>query len=78
MRTFFRFLVGEGVVTSDPSDRLEMPRRWRDLPDVLTVEEIDALLGSPDIEDPMFYRDRAMLELAYGAGLRVSEWIGSR
>ena len=76
VRTYFRFLVGEGVVASDPSDRLEMPRRWRDLPDVLTVEEIDRLLRAPSIDDAMFYRDRAMLELAYGAGLRVSEWIG--
>ncbi|HNV73508.1 MAG TPA: site-specific tyrosine recombinase XerD [Gemmatimonadaceae bacterium] len=76
VRTYFKFLVGEGVVPFDPSDRLEMPKRWRDLPDVLTVDEIDRLLGAPDIDDAMFFRDRAMLELAYGAGLRVSEWIG--
>ena len=76
LRTYFKFLVGEGHVQRDPSDRLEMPRRWRDLPDVLTVDEIDRLLGAPNIDEPMFHRDRAMLELAYGAGLRVSEWIG--
>ncbi|MEO7966353.1 MAG: tyrosine-type recombinase/integrase, partial [Gemmatimonadaceae bacterium] len=46
-----------------------------DLPDVLTVEEIDRLLGAPKIEDSLYFRDRAMLEVAYGAGLRVSEWI---
>lgn len=75
IRTYFRFLVGEGLATADPSDRLEMPRRWRDLPDVLTVEEIEKLLAAPSLNDPLCFRDRAMLELAYGAGLRVSEWI---
>ena len=75
LRTYFRFLVGEGVLTSDPSDRLEMPRRSRELPDVLTVKEIEKLVAAPSQEDALYYRDRAMLELAYGAGLRVSEWI---
>lgn len=75
LRTYFRFLTGEGVIASDPSDRLEMPRRWRDLPDVLSVEEVDRLLGAPKIDDALYFRDRAMLEVAYGAGLRVSEWI---
>lgn len=75
IRTYFRFLVGEGVVASDPSDRLELPRRWRELPEVLTVEEVTRLLESPSGDEPMRYRDRAMLELAYGAGLRVGEWI---
>lgn len=75
VRTYFRFLVGEGLASADPSDRLEMPRRWRDLPDVLTVEEVGTLLAAPSLEDALCFRDRAMLELAYGAGLRVSEWI---
>jgi len=75
LRTYFRFLVAEGILMSDPSDRLEMPRRSRDLPDVLTVKEIDKLIAAPAQDDPLYYRDRAMLELAYGAGLRVSEWI---
>ena len=76
VRTYFRFLVGEGHVVRDPSDRLETPKRWRTLPDVLTVEEVGRLLAAPTIEDPLVFRDRALLELAYGAGLRVSEWIG--
>ncbi len=75
VRTYFRFLVGEGLATADPSDRLEMPRRWRELPDVLTVEEVARILGAPSLDDPLCFRDRAMLELAYGAGLRVGEWI---
>jgi integrase/recombinase XerD len=75
VRTYFRFLLGEGSIVRDPSERLETPKRWRTLPEVLTVEEVSLLLGAPTLDDPMVFRDRAMLELAYGAGLRVSEWI---
>lgn len=75
VRTWFRFLIGDGVVVRDPSERLETPKRWRTLPDVLTVEEVQQLLASPTLDDPLVFRDRALLELAYGAGLRVSEWI---
>ena len=75
VRTYFRFLTGDGVVVRDPSERLETPKRWRTLPDVLTVEEVQKLLASPTLDDPLVFRDRALLELAYGAGLRVSEWI---
>ena len=75
LRTYFKFLLGEGRVTHDPSERLESPKRWRTLPEVLTVAEVDKLLASPTLDDPLVFRDRALLELAYGAGLRVSEWI---
>jgi len=75
LRTYFRFLVGEGVIATDPSDRLELPRSWRHLPEVLTVEEVERLLAAPTLDDTMCFRDRSMLELAYGAGLRVGEWI---
>ena len=75
VRTYFKFLVGEGHVVRDPSDRLETPKRWRTLPDVLTVDEASRLLAAPTLDEPLAFRDRAMLELAYGAGLRVSEWI---
>lgn len=75
VRTYFRFLMSDGIVARDPSERLETPRKWRTLPDVLTVEEISRLLAAPTLDDPLAFRDRAMLELAYGAGLRVSEWI---
>jgi integrase/recombinase XerD len=74
-RTYFRFLLADGTVARDPSERLETPKRWRTLPEVLTVEEISRLLAAPTLDDPLVFRDRAMLELAYGAGLRVSEWI---
>jgi integrase/recombinase XerD len=76
VRSYFRFLIGDGHVTRDPSERLEMPQRWRTLPEVLTVPEIQKLLAAPTMDDPLYFRDRAMLEIAYGAGLRVSESIG--
>jgi integrase/recombinase XerD len=75
-RTYFRFLLADGHVVRDPTERLETPKRWRTLPDVLTVAEIKSLLEAPTVGDPLYFRDRALLELAYGAGLRVSEWIG--
>ena len=75
VRTYFRFLLAEGHLVRDPSERLETPKRWRTLPEVLSVEEVERLLASPTLDDPLVFRDRAMLELAYGAGLRVSEWI---
>jgi integrase/recombinase XerD len=75
VRSYYRFLLGEGHVVRDPSERLETPRRWRVLPEVLTVDDVQLLLGAPSLDDPLVFRDRALLELAYGAGLRVSEWI---
>jgi integrase/recombinase XerD len=75
IRTYFKFLLSDGVVVRDPSERLETPRRGRTLPDVLSVEEVTRLIAAPTLDDPLVFRDRAMLELAYGAGLRVSEWI---
>lgn len=75
MRTYFKFMIGEGQMLSDPSERLETPRKWRTLPEVLTVDEVGRVLSAVSLDEPLVFRDRAMLELAYGAGLRVSEWI---
>jgi len=75
VRTYYRFLLGEGQVVRDPSERLETPKKWRTLPDVLTAAEVERLLAAVTLDEPLAFRDRAMLELAYGAGLRVSEWI---
>jgi len=75
VRTYYRFLLGEGHVVRDPSERLETPKRWRTLPDVLSVDEVALLLAAPSLDEPLAFGDRALLELAYGAGLRVSEWI---
>ena len=76
VRTYFGFLIGEGRVGQDPSDRLESPQRWRRLPETLSVKEVEALLAAPNVDEPLAWRDRAFLELAYGAGLRVSELCG--
>lgn len=76
LRTWFRILVAEGLSQTDPTERLDSPQRWRTLPEVLTVDEVTSLLAAPQLDERLAFRDRAMLELAYGAGLRVSEWIG--
>lgn len=76
LKTYFRFLVAEGTVAKDPSQRLETPKKWRTLPKVLSADEVRRLIESISIDEPLAFRDRAMLELGYGAGLRVSEWIG--
>ena len=76
LRTWFRVLISEGIVSADPSERIETPRRGLTLPEVLSVEEVTRLLAAPVLDEKLAFRDRAMLELAYGAGLRVSEWIG--
>jgi integrase/recombinase XerD len=76
IRTYYGFLVGEGRVQEDPSDRLESPRRGRTLPETLSVQEVEKLLAAVKVEQPLAWRDRALLELGYGAGLRVSELCG--
>jgi integrase/recombinase XerD len=76
IRTYYGFLLTEGRVDGDPSDRLEMPRRGRTLPDTLSVPDVERLLAAQSADEPLAWRDRALLELAYGAGLRVSELCG--
>lgn len=76
IRTYFKFLIGEGITVRDPSERIESPKRWRTLPAVLTVAEIDKLLAAPNTDEPLAIRDRALLEFAYATGVRVSELVG--
>lgn len=73
LRNFYSFLLREGKVASDPTASLPLPRQWRNLPNFLNVTEIDLLLAGPDPAKPNGLRDRAMLELLYACGLRVSE-----
>ena len=75
-RTYFRFLIGEGHLRTDPSNHLETPKIWRKLPEVLAVSEIEALLAAPNPDEPLAWRDRALLEVAYATGVRVSELVG--
>jgi integrase/recombinase XerD len=76
--TYYRFLVGEGHVESDPSAQLETPKAWRRLPAVLTLNEVEQLLAAPNPDEPLAWRDRSLLEIAYATGIRVSELVGLR
>ena len=75
MRSFYRYLVLDGVLGQNPAERLSSPSVWLSLPKVLSVAEVESLLGRPDEKTPQGIRDRAMLEVLYGSGLRVSELI---
>jgi integrase/recombinase XerD len=77
-RRFFRYIMREGLRDSDPTADIEMPRIGRSLPKSLTEDEVDALLHAPNTDEPLGHRDRAMLELLYATGLRVSELINLR
>lgn len=76
VRSFHRFLVREGVTDLDPAAGVIRPRVPRALPHPLTVDEVGRILGAPDPASPAGLRDRGILELLYGAGLRVSELTG--
>jgi integrase/recombinase XerD len=77
-RRFFRYLMREGVVRDDPTAQIAMPRIGRSLPKSLTEPEVEALLSAPVVTDPLGSRDRAMLEVLYATGLRVSELVSLR
>jgi integrase/recombinase XerD len=73
LRNFSSFLVREGVLARDPSEHLRTPKQWQSIPKFLNLEQIEKLIGAPDVSRPTGLRDRAMLELLYATGLRVSE-----
>jgi len=73
VRTFFRFLVQEGILRENPIENLESPKVEKKLPEILTLREIEQLLERPDLQTPLGKRDRAMLEMLYATGMRVSE-----
>jgi len=78
MRNFFRFTLVQELRTEDPSLNLESPKIRRSLPGYLRLEEVEKLLAQPDEKQPAGLRDRAMLEVLYSTGLRVSELVGLR
>jgi integrase/recombinase XerD len=75
IRGFHRFLVGEDEAQDDPTQNVESVRRTKNLPDVLSVHQIDQIFDQPDIRNPLGIRDRAILETLYATGMRVSELV---
>ncbi|TLX54654.1 site-specific tyrosine recombinase XerD [Stutzerimonas nosocomialis] len=75
LRGFYRYLLREGRIDQDPTLRVEMPRLGRPLPKTLSEADVEALLAAPDTGEPLGLRDRAMLEVLYACGLRVTELI---
>jgi integrase/recombinase XerD len=75
VKNFLAYLVFEGVLPHNPANLIEFPKKWRILPKYLSVEEVKALLETPDTSVPAGIRDRAMLETLYASGLRISELI---
>jgi integrase/recombinase XerD len=75
IKQFFGFLLLEQLISHDPSELLEQPKIGRKLPEVLTMDEIDALIAAVDVSKPEGHRNRAMLETLYSCGIRVSELV---
>ena len=78
VRGFFRFLVLDRRLSANPADDLRPPRAWPALPTFLSIVDVDTLIAQPDVATPLGLRDRAMIELLYATGLRVSELVGVR
>lgn len=78
VRGFYRFLVADGTLSRNPAAEVQAPRAWPSLPRYLTREEVDRLLDAPDPTTPRGLRDRALLEVLYATGLRVSELVSLR
>lgn len=76
IRVFFKFLQQEGLLDVNITEAMDAPRLWKILPETLSVAEVDKLLHAPDLTKPQGIRDKAMLELLYSTGLRVSELVG--
>ena len=77
-RGFYRFLMIDGRANTSPAGDLRPPRAWKNLPRYLAVDDVDRLLAQPDVATPRGLRDRALIELLYATGMRVSELIGLR
>ena len=77
-RSFYRWSLREGRIVDDPTLRIESPKQGRPLPKSLSETDVDQLLSAPDLELPIEFRDRTMLEILYACGLRVSELVSLR
>lgn len=75
LRGFYRYLLREEHISEDPTLLIDSPKKGRSLPKTLTEEDVEGLLNAPQVEDPIHFRDRAMLEVLYATGLRVTELV---
>ncbi|MCB0530535.1 MAG: tyrosine-type recombinase/integrase, partial [Saprospiraceae bacterium] len=78
LRAFYKFLLVEDLIDEDPTELLEGPRLRRKVPEVLSVHEIQAMLAAIDLSEPLGVRNRAIVEVLYACGLRVSEVVNLR
>jgi integrase/recombinase XerD len=76
IRGFHKYLITDGLAREDPTVNIENPRGWKRLPKTLSEKEVESLLDQPDVATPLGLRDKAMLEILYATGLRVSELVG--
>lgn len=75
LKSFFKYLVGGSLISENPVETLETPKIWRKLPHTISLNEVESLLIQPDTKTPLGIRDKAMLEVLYATGVRVSELI---
>jgi integrase/recombinase XerD len=78
VRGFYRFLVIDGRLAANPAEDLRPPRAWKVLPKYLSVDDVDRLIAQPDVTTPRGLRDRALIELLYATGMRVTELVTLR
>lgn len=75
IKVFYRFLVRESLLKSDPTSLIDSPKLWKKIPETLSLNEVEALLSQPNLRDPQGIRDKAILETFYATGMRVSEAV---
>ena len=78
IRMFLRYLFAQGAMSRDVAGLFDSPRQWQRLPKVLSRQDVEQLLAAPQRDDPLYLRDRAILEMLYGTGLRAAELVGLR
>ncbi len=76
VKAFYRFLVKERIIKSDPTSLMETPKLWKKIPQTLSVQEVESLILQPNIKNKIGIRDRAILDIMYSTGMRVSEVVG--
>lgn len=78
IKSFYRFLVRERILKEDPTSLIDSPKLWKKIPEALSINEVEVLLGQPNLKDKQGIRDKAILETLYACGIRVSEAVNLR